>query len=163
MKSKLIEIKWAIIFTVIALLWMMFEKSMGWHDALIAKHSLYTNWFALIAILVYIVALLDKRKNSFNGKMRWMDGFKSGVLISIFVAILSPLSQYITHEIISPNYFENIRNFSIESGEMTKEQAEDYFSFNSYVFQAAIGALVMGVVTSAVVALFVKSKKTKGE
>jgi len=46
---------------------------------------------------------------------------------------------------------------------MTKEQAEDYFSFNSYVFQAAIGALVMGVVTSAVVAFFVKSKKTKRE
>ena len=62
MKSKLIEIKWAIIFTIIALLWMMFEKSMGWHDALIAKHALYTNWFGLIAILVYIVALLDKRK-----------------------------------------------------------------------------------------------------
>lgn len=141
----------------------MFEKSMGWHDELIAKHALYSNWFAPIAILVYIVALLDKRKNYFKGEMRWIDGFKSGVLISIFVAILSPLSQYIISEYISPQYFDNIIAFTVEQGEMTQEQAEDYFSFNSYIFQSAIGALVMGVVTSAVVALFLKTKKTKGK
>jgi hypothetical protein len=161
MNNKKIEIKWAIVFTVIALLWMMFEKSMGWHSELIADHALYTNWFALIAILIYIVALMDKRKNHFKGEMRWIDGFKSGVLISIFVAILSPLSQYITHEFITPEYFDNIINYRLEQGEMTQEQAEDYFSLSSYIFQSAIGALVMGIVTSAVVALFLKTKKTK--
>ncbi|MEX2379660.1 MAG: DUF4199 domain-containing protein [Vicingaceae bacterium] len=161
MKNKKIEVKWAIVFTLITLLWMMFEKSMGWHDELIAKHALYTNWFAPLAILIFIVALKDKRKNYFMGEMRWLDGFKSGVLISIFVAILSPLSQYIVHEFITPNYFENIISFTVEKGEMTQEQAEDYFSFKSYIFQSAIGALVMGVITSAIVALFLKTKKTK--
>lgn len=161
MNNKKIEIKWAIVFTLISILWMMFEKSMGWHDELIADHALYTNWFALIAVLIYIVALLDKRKNYFKGEMRWVDGFKSGVLISIFVAILSPISQYITHEFITPEYFDNIISYSLEQGEMTQEQAEDYFSLDSYIFQSAIGALVMGIVTSAVVALFLKTKKTK--
>lgn len=161
MNSKKIEIKWAIVFTLIALIWMLFEKSMGWHDELIADHALYTNWFAIIAVLVYIIALRDKRKNAFNGEMRWVDGFKSGVLISIFVAILSPLSQYITHEYISPEYFSNVISFTVEQGEMTQEQAQDYFSLNSYIFKSAIGALVMGVITSAVVAFFVKNKKTK--
>lgn len=163
MNNKKIEIKWAIVFTIIAIIWMMFEKSMGWHDELIEKHAIYTNWFAPLAILIFIVALLDKRKNYYNGEMRWLDGFKSGVLISIFVAVLSPLSQYIIHEYITPHYFNNIIAFTVKQGEMTQEQAADYFSFNSYIFQAAIGALVMGVITSAIVALFLKTKKTKGQ
>ena len=56
-----IEIKWAIIFALATLLWMAFEKSMGWHDVLIEKHAIYTNFFAIIAIAVYVLALLDKR------------------------------------------------------------------------------------------------------
>ena len=42
---------------------------------------------------------------------------------------------------------------------MKQEAAEAYFSLYSYMAQAAFGALAMGVVTSAIVALFFRSKK----
>lgn len=158
MKNFKTEIKWGVIFTVLALLWMVLEKALGWHDAHIDKHAIYTNFFAVIAIGVFVFALLEKRNKDLGGKMTWVQGLVSGVIISVVVAILSPLSQYITHEIITPDYFQNAINYSVENNFMTEENAKTYFSFKSYLIQSAFGALGMGVVTSAIVALFIRKK-----
>ncbi|CAL65508.1 DUF4199 domain-containing protein [Christiangramia forsetii] len=158
MKKFSIEIKWGILFTIISLVWMFLEKGLGWHDENIAQHAIYTNLFAIVAIALYVVALLDKRKNFYQGKMTWSQGFISGIVISIVVAIFSPLAQYITHEFITPDYFDNIIAYSVESGAMTKAAAEEYFNLTSYIIQSFFFALVVGVVTSAIVAFFVKMK-----
>ncbi|MDR5589667.1 DUF4199 domain-containing protein [Christiangramia sp. SM2212] len=158
MKKFAIEIKWGIIFSIVSLIWMFLEKGLGWHDENIAQHAIYTNLFAIVAIIIYVLALLDKRKNFFHGKMTWSQGFISGIIISIVVAILSPLAQYITHEFITPDYFENVIAFTVEKGAMSKEAAEEYFNLTSYIIQSFFFALVVGVVTSAIVAYFVKKK-----
>ena len=158
MKKFATEIKWGILFTIAALLWMVVEKTLGWHDVHIAKHALYTNCFAIVAIAVFVFALLEKRNKDFGGKMSWAQGFVSGIIISAVVAFLSPLSQYLTHEFISPDYFNNAIANAVENTGMTKENAEAWFNYKSYTLQAAFGALAMGVVTAAIVALFVKRK-----
>jgi hypothetical protein len=158
MKKFATEIKWALLFTLASLLWTVLEKALGWHDASIAKHPIYTNFFAVIAILLFVLALLEKRNKDLGGKMTWFQGVASGMVISVFVAILSPLSQYITHEFITPDYFKNAINYAVENGKMSQNNAETYFSFKSYLIQAAFGALGRGTVTSAIVALFLKKK-----
>jgi len=158
MSKILVEIKWAIIFAVASLFWMAFEKSMGWHDVLIEKHAIYTNFFAIIAIAVYVLALLDKRKVDYYGKMNWKQGFVSGVILSVIIAVISPLIQYIVSTEITPEYFENIIEFVVDSGKMGQEAAESYFNLKSYMVQSLFGALTMGIVTSAIVAFFVKKQ-----
>lgn len=157
MKKFSIEIKWGIIFSIISLLWMYLEKGLGWHDENIAVHAIYTNIFAIVAIILYVFALLDKRKNFYNGKMTWTQGFISGIIISVVVAILSPLAQYLTHEFITPDYFENAIEYSVESGN-SRENAEAYFNLGSYILQSFFFALTVGTVTAAIVALFVRRK-----
>ncbi|MCF4102101.1 DUF4199 domain-containing protein [Gillisia sp. M10.2A] len=159
MKNFKIEIKWGLLFVLAGLLWMLFEKSMGWHDALIADHAWYTNLFAFVAILIYVLALKDKKKNFYDGRMTWQQGFISGVVITAIVALFAPISQYVTATYISPEYFNNMIAYSVDNSTMSQEQAEAYFNLKSYVIQAIFGALAMGVVTSAIVAFFVKSKK----
>jgi len=134
---------------------------MGWHDEYIAKHWNRTLWFGGIVLLLYALAISDKKKNSFQGEMQWIDGFKTGVLISLFVAILTPITQLIIHEWISPNYFDYAIKQAVESDMMTQEQAEDNFHFSSYIFQAIINILVMGVLFSAIIAFILKSKDVK--
>ncbi len=153
-----IELKWAVIFFIVSLIWIFLEKLVGLHDAHIDKHPVYTNFFAIIAIAVYVFALLDKRKNFYNGKMNWMQGFVSGVIISVIVAVLTPLAQYLTHEVVTPDYFPNAIEFAVSNGKMEQTAAEAYFSLNNYLIQSAIGAIVMGVLTSAIVAIFVRKK-----
>lgn len=158
MKNIRIEIKWGILFILVGLIWMVFEKAVGWHDVHIDKHATYTLFFAPIAIAVYVFALLDKKRNFYGGKMSYMQGFVAGLIITLVVVILSPLSQYISSTYVSPDYFKNVIEYSVSSGQMEQQAAEEYFNLKSYMLQSVIGAAVMGLITSAVVALFVKSK-----
>lgn len=158
MRKYGIEIKWGIIFALVILLWMWLEKSMGLHNENIEKHATLTNIFAVPAIIIYLLALLDKRSNHYQGKMTWVQGFISGLIVTAVVTVLTPVNQYIIHTYISPEYFENATRFAVESGKMTSEQAKDYFNFKSYISQSLLGAVVMGVVTSAVIAIFVRRR-----
>ena len=155
-KYKL-EIKWGLIFTVAALLWMVIEKSLGWHDEKIADHATYTNIFAVVAIAVYVFALLEKRK-SLGGKMTWKEGFVSGTIITLVVVVLTPLSQWLTHNVISPDYFQNAIANAVENNLMPEADAEKFFSFGGYLMMAAVGGLIMGLITSAIVSLVLKKE-----
>lgn len=158
MKSIKIEIKWGILFVLVGLIWMVFEKAMGWHDVHIDKHETYTLFMAPIAISIYVLALLDKKRNFFGGKMSYKQGFIAGLIITLVVFLLSPLSQYITSTYITPDYFNNAIDYSVSSGKMERQAAEDYFNLKSYMMQSMIGAAIMGLITAAIVAFFVRTK-----
>ncbi|MDT0556002.1 DUF4199 domain-containing protein [Patiriisocius hiemis] len=158
MKHIKIELKWAFIFTFLSLAWMLLERSLGWHDENIANHNWLTMLFAPFAILMYVLEMREKRRRVLGNKMTWLQGFVSGVILSVFVALLSPLAQYITHNYITPEYFNNVIEYSVTNDLMTRTKANDYFNITNYLWLSAFGALGMGVVTSAIVALFLRRK-----
>jgi hypothetical protein len=158
MKNFSIEIKWSIIFVIVYLLWMVFEKLMGWHEDNIDKQGLYTNIFGFIALGIYILALRDKRKNYFKGIITWRQGFVTGIILTIIITAISPLSQYIVNTYISPEYFDNMIALSVGNKAMEPEQAEAYFNLKSFIIQAVFSALVMGVGTAALAALIIRTK-----
>lgn len=158
MKKIYIELKWAIIFTITLLCWMLLEKTLGWHEEKIADHQWLTLFFVPFAVLIYLLALREKRRRVYDRKITWVQGFVSGVILTIFIVLLSPLAQYITHNYITPEYFNNVRAYSITNDLMTRTKANEYFSINNYLWQAAFGALCFGIVTAAITAIFVKKK-----
>jgi len=158
MKKFSIEIKWALIFVVASLLWMVLEKLVGLHDKHIDKQEIYTNFFAVVAISVYVFALIDKRNRFYGGTMNWMQGFVSGAIITVMVTILSPFTQIITSLVITPEFFPNAIASVVASGRMTASEAEKFFSLSNYILTGVIGAFAMGLITSALVALFVRKK-----
>ena len=164
MKHKFsIEIKWAIQFSLLTLVWMIIEKSVGLHDQYISKQAIYTNFFAFIAIAVYVLALRDKKKNYYHNKMDWKQGFLSGLVLSFIIAVLSPLVQYITFTFITPNFFANIIEYAVSHKIQTQAQAETFFNLKSYLLQGIFGALSMGVITAAMVAFVLKTKDNPNE
>ena len=158
MKNIKIELKWALIFIVVQLLWMVGEKAVGLHDTHIDQHATYTMLFALPAIAMYVFALLDKRKNFYGGAMTYLQGLKAGIIITVIVTLLTPLAQYIISTVITPDYFDNAIEYVVAHEQMTQQEAEDYFNLQAYLWQAVFGALLLGVVTSAVVAIFTRKK-----
>jgi len=161
MKKITTEIKWALIFVAMTLSWMLFEKLAGFHDANIDKHQIVTNFIAIPAIAVYVLALLDKRKRDYNGVMTYKKGFISGLIITAIVTILSPLTQVITSLLITPDYFKNVIEYSVSHGLKSREEAEKYFSLGNYIIQGLIGAPIMGIITTAIVAVFTMKKPKK--
>jgi hypothetical protein len=158
MNNYRIEIKWALIFVAMMLIWMAMERIAGFHDTHIDKHAIVTNLIAIPAIAIYVLALLDKRNNFYGGFMSYKQGFISGLIITLIVMLFTPFIQYITSTIITPDYFTNMIEYSVREGKMQQGEAEEFFNLRSYMIQASIGAPVMGLVTTAVVAFFTKKK-----
>ena len=158
-----IEIKWALIFSLMTLAWIFIERIAGLHSENINLHPYLTNIFAVPAIIVMVLALKYKKKNFYNGSMTYMQGLISGVILSAFIAILSPLTQWIITNVISPDFFKNMIVFTLDLGYYkTQAEAEAYFNYENYAKQSAIGAFVMGVITTAVAMILLQTKnKTK--
>lgn len=159
-----IEIKWAWLFSAMVLGWMVLEKLSGLHDQYIDYHLYLTNLFALPAIWLMVLALKDKKRNFYQGEMTYLQGLRSGVLLSVLIAVLSPLTQWLTSYVISPEYFPNVIRRSVELGYYSTEtEAAAHFNYKNYAVQGAIGALVMGIITTALAMIFLKSKRTSVE
>lgn len=144
------------------LLWMVLEKLSGLHGKFIDYHLYLTNLFAIPAIIVMVMALKDKKKNYYGGEMNYKEGLVSGIILSVIIALISPLTQWITSYVISPEYFPNVIKRSVEIGYYkTTVEAEANFNYPNYATQGAIGALVMGIATTAIAMIFIRTKKTK--
>ena len=160
MRTIGIEIKWAIIFSVMGLVWMVLEKLSGLHSTYIDYHLYLTNLFAIPAIWVMVLALKDKKMNFYNGQMSYQQGLISGIILSVGITLLSPLTQWITSYIITPEYFPNVIKRSVELGYFkTTAAAEANFNYKNYALQGMIAAFVMGVVTTAISMLFIRTKR----
>ena len=162
MQNLKIEIKWALVFSGVTWVWMVLEKVSGLHGTYIDYHLYLTNLFAIPAIIVMVMALKDKKNNFFGGQMTYKQGLVSGIVLSVLIALLSPLTQWITSYVITPEYFPNVIKRSVELGYFkTTAEAEANFNYQSYALQGAIGALVMGSVTTAIAMIFVQTKKSR--
>ncbi len=158
MKGIKIEFKWALIFIIAGLLWMFLERLVGLHDELIDQHATWTNLFAIPAILIYVLALRDKRENFYQGVMNYKQGVISGLIITLIVTLFTPVSQYLTSELITPDFSPNAIEYAVQTGKMTHEKAVEYFNFSNYVLMGLIYAPVMGIITTLIVAIFVRKK-----
>ena len=94
--------------------------------------------------------------------MNYKQGLISGIILSVIIALLSPLTQWVTSFVITPEYFPNVIKRSVEIGYFkTTAEAEANFNYQNDAIQGAIGALVMGIVTTASAMIFIRKKKMK--
>ena len=159
MRNLKIEFKWALIFSIMGLVWMVLEKLVGLHGKYIDYHLYLTNLFAIPAILVMVLALKDKKKRFYHGQMSYKQGLIAGIILSLFIALISPLTQWITSYLITPEYFPNVIKRSVELGYYkSTTEAEANFNYKNYAIQGAIAAFILGVITTAVAMIFIRRR-----
>ena len=157
MQKFSIEFKWGLILTILSILWSLLEKQMGLHDNQISKHMLYNIIFTFLAIPIYFLAIRDKKIDFFHNAMTWAQGFVSGAIVSVIVALLSPLITLFTYKIISPLYFKTAIDNAVAKG-ASLSNAQLYFNLESYMLQNAFTSISMGLVLSAAISLVLKNK-----
>ena len=158
MKKFAIEIKWAIISIIIFLAWMTLEKEIGFHSEKIKWQPLFNLLYIFPTFIVYFLALKDKKNKYYNGEMNWKQGLISAIVISFIIVIFSPITQFITHEFISPDFLENTINQIVLSKKLTLEEAKEYTTLTSSIWKNISDGLSFGVVIGAIVAYILKTK-----
>ncbi len=91
MKNYRIELKWILIYV-------------GSLD----KHQYLTLVFTIIHIIIYVLALKDKRNSFYNGSISYKQAFMTGLIMTVIIALVSPLIQWIISYVISPDYFKTV-------------------------------------------------------
>lgn len=156
MKAIPLELKWSLVIVCAAIFWSIIERLLGWHDNLIEKRPLYSLLFFIPVIILYGLAIREKRETFYDGNMTWAEGFKSGLILSVFVAILSLPAQWIIYKFISPDYFTNAINHAITSDIMSENRALEEYNLRTYLSRAPIISFFSGFIFSAVTSIFVK-------
>lgn len=158
MKNLAIEIKWAVIAIALSILWIFLEENLGFYDVNIKWQPLFSMLIGFVVIPLYYLAIRDKKKNYYMGIITWKQGFFTGLIITFFIMLSSPLCQYISHNFIAPDFFEKAIAHAVSSKRMTQSDAEAYFNLNSYITQTVSMMLSFGVMISGIVSYLLKSK-----
>jgi hypothetical protein len=159
MKNFSIEIKWALRFTLLTLAWAIGEKALGLHDQYINNYAMLTNLFAIPAVLFFYLAINEKKKYVYNNSMTFRQGFVSGMILAAIIALLNPAAQYVIYKSITPHFFDNIVAYKVKNHYMTLENAKVYFNLKTYLIESTFTALSKGLITGAIVSLFLRNKK----
>lgn len=165
MKNFKIELRWAILFSLITAIWMFVEQRfLGWHDEHIG--SQFGNHLIALVILfgiMYYFGIKEKREHYYKGEITWKRAFVSGMIISVFVALLSPLIEYFNYNYISPDYFDKMITYQTQKEKlpMSQENAQEIFNMKSFIFQGVFTSFSFGIFISAIVALFLRTDKKK--
>ncbi len=87
-----LELKWALLFSLMYLVWMLAERVAGFHDTRLHQQPMVGPLILIPSILIYWLTLRD-RKRSLQGGMTYRQGFISGCVLTVFVVLLGPLNQ----------------------------------------------------------------------
>jgi hypothetical protein len=150
--------KWAVIHALMFLAWMLMERLAGFHSTRLQQQPVVGVLILIPSIIIYVLALLDVKRNHCAGQLSWKQGFTSGCLFTAFIVVLSPLNHALTAYVVSPDYFANMTAFTVDQNILTPEQAAQQFSLGNYVVTGIIAGLATGVIFSAAIALFTRSK-----
>ncbi|MNU98695.1 hypothetical protein D3C71_888110 [compost metagenome] len=107
-----------------------------------------------------VLALKDKKKNFYHGNMSYIQGLISGLVLSVIIALLSPLTQWIISYVITPEYFPSVIKRSVEIGYYkTTAEAEANFNYKNYAINSTIFAFIFGAITTVIAMIFIRTKK----
>ena len=118
------EIKWALIFAAMCLAWTLMERLAGLHSTRLAQQPFVGPLILIPAIVVYALALLDKRRTWFGGHMSYKQSVVSGCVLTAFIVALSPVNQALISLVITPEYFPNAIEYTVAHGIFSQDQAE---------------------------------------
>lgn len=160
MKKYAIEIKWSMIFIGVSLLWILLERIAGLHDEHINLHPIITLFFMIPAIWMYVAAIKEKKNACYGGQMTFIQGLLAGIIMTLIITAVTPLTQYFIAEYVTPNFFPNAIIASVKEGYyQTEAEAREHFNYENYALTSTIGAFVMGLITTVVVSAILKTKK----
>ncbi|MBL0308775.1 MAG: DUF4199 domain-containing protein [Bacteroidetes bacterium] len=161
-----IIVRYSVLLSLLMLLWLSLEYMVGLHDRFIAYQPYVTLLAVGISIFCIHRALIEVQKEALH-RLTFRQAFVIGFIITLISAVLAIPVQIIFHQLINPDFFQNMKEYSVkhaielnEDVERAKLQAESYFNLTSYLLQSVLGTLVSGTVISLVLAWW-KSRKRR--
>ena len=147
-----IEFRYAVLTSLVVLLWLITEYAVGLQDTYIFFHPYVSIVVAIvIPLITYRLAFIEKLEQKF-GKLTFGQVFLSGFLITIFTCILAVPVQLGFHKLINPDFFETMILYTSRHSKQTLEQAAMFFNLRSYIAESVLTTFLIGNMVSLILA-----------
>ena len=157
MKNLKTEVKWAVVYVIMTMVWSLLGKVLGFHDSRIDQGIIFNTLIIIPSVIIYVLSMREKKLRYYHGQISYRQSFISGLILTGFVTVLGPVYPVFTN-IISPDLFEDSIRFVVTSNQMSEADAAKQFTLSSFVVQGIFGSIMFGVVYSVVISIFLKSK-----
>lgn len=146
------EIKYALLISLLTLLWLAMEYMLGLQDTYIQFH-----WYcSLLAIAIPILCIqraIEEKRQTQDGHITFKQALLTGFMTTFFAAVLSAPIQVIFHQLINPYFFETMMTYTLSRAQHlhlnineARQEAELYFNLTSYIIQSGFGTLFLGTI-----------------
>ncbi len=154
------EWKWGLLIGGASLAWLLLAWGLGWHSSGIGLIQLAMGFPVILSFVGYFLAMFFLFRR--EPETTFPEGFRAGALIATMAAIVVVLGHFLYLRYLNPGFTDymvemTLRHFS--NAGLTEEQlaevaagAAQTFGLRSFLVQAGAGALLQGVVFSAVAA-----------
>lgn len=150
-----IEVRTALLLSLIGFFWATLEFATGFHTTRINLHSKVT-WIAILPIMVVYIYHYKKIKKLSNYQLSFKEGCKSGLITTLLSVPANITGFLLFYLIINPSFFENFKTYTIEKKIFSVSEASKYFTLSNYLLQIIIGSLASGLLLSLLLSLLHK-------
>ena len=158
MKIK-IEFRYAVLTSLLLLLWLIIEYMVGLQDAYISLHPyVYVVAALAINIITYRLALIEKTEQKF-GKLGLQQAFVCGLVLTIFSCILTIPLQFAFLKLVNPDFFQTMILYTTKTSKITMEQAGQYINLSYYMVDSVIETFIFGIAISLILAFRMRTIK----
>lgn len=154
---KAFEWKWGGIIGGAGILWLVATWALGWHARGLGLIQVTAFASIFIALAGYVFAMRDLLRRAPETTL--VEAVRNGALIAVIAAALAVLGQFLYFKVINPGWtdylVEQWRLFYAERGVDETGLAEiaistrASFGLTTYATQAGVGALLQGILFSA--------------
>jgi hypothetical protein len=163
--KMMLELRYAILLTLLTLLWLAVEFMVGLQDKYAGLHLAATILAFIIPVVVYRLAIKEKREQ-LNGRITFRQALQAGLLITALSAVFVIPEQLIFHTLINPDFFDSMIHQAVLRASQTNKDvnearaaAEMYFNLKSYVIESVLVTLLAGSIIAFAAALRMQTPK----
>lgn len=162
-----LELRWGLMIGAANMVWLYLSYYLGMHDRGLGSIQIMGLISVIISVFGYLLALKALMKKF--PETRFLEGIRSGAIIAGVVAIFAAVAQVGYFKIINPGWTDHMvaltRSFYLESG-LSENEASEYaegakktFGLASYMVQAALGALIIGMISTTVIMAIFRNRR----
>lgn len=161
-----LEFRWGVVIGLAGLIWLYLSYYLGMHTSGVAMVQV----MALIGFLIQVVGFVFALRGIHRSypEMTFREGGASGIRIAGIVAVIAVMTQLGYFFIIHPEWTEYMVEETTayyEAQGVTGEDLEEYregamttFGLRSYLLQSALGALLVGAITTLITMAVLKGR-----
>ena len=161
-----LELRWGIIIGLANLVWLYLSCFLGMHDQGLGMIQVMTLVSVLISVFGFLFALRALMRQV--PETQYLEGVRAGAIIAGTVAVIAAVAQVGYFKVINPGWtdymVEMTRAHYLESWLSENESAEfaegarKTFGLPSYMLQSALGALLIGMMSTAIIMAFLTKR-----